>query len=73
MKTIMLNIQDEYDTFALKGIIGTYLSTVRPLYLHAVDSPDVNKESCTFKSMEAGIKLCRSIALQLGEKKHGNK
>lgn len=67
MKTITLEIQDEYDTFALKGIIGTYLSTVRPMYLQAVDSPDVNKESVTFKSMEAGIKLCRSIAIQLGE------
>lgn len=67
MKTITLNIQDEYDTFALKGILGTYLSSVRPMYLHAVESPEVNKESCTFKSMEAGMKLCRSIALQLGE------
>lgn len=67
MKTIILEIQDEYDTFALKGILGTYLSTVRPMYLQVVDSPDVNKESVTFKSMEAGIKLCRSIAIQLGE------
>lgn len=67
MKTITLEIQDEYDTFALKGIIGTYLSTVRPMYLQAVESPDVNKESITFKLMEAGIKLCRSIAIQLGE------
>lgn len=67
MKTITLEIQDEHDIFALKGILGTYLSTIRPMYLQAVDSPDVNKESVTFKSMEAGIKLCRSIALQLGE------
>lgn len=67
MKTITLEIQDELDIFALKGIIGTYLRTVRPMYLQAVDSPDVNKESVTFKSMEASIKLCRSIAIQLGE------
>lgn len=67
MKTITLEIQDELDIFVLKEIIGTYLRTVRHMYMQAVESPDINKESVTFKSMEAGIKLCRSIAIQLGE------
>ena len=67
MKTIVLDVQDEYDELALKGILSTYLRTVSPMYFQVVDSPDVNKESVTFKAMEAGIKLCRSIAIQMGE------
>lgn len=67
MKTITLEIQDEHDTFALKEILGAYLTTVWPMYQQAVKSPDVNKELSTFKSMEAGMKLCRSITIQLGE------